>query len=202
MANLISYEEYTEVNIKKAKERLNEMFLALEKAKADTYDKPEIYIAKRQPTTKSGSNFTFNSNTGQLGATILSGVLAAGTQSNAHTWSAINTYSKPVIGQQVTLTSSSNATAVDLSLSNNFKLTLGENSTLSQPSNEVAGQSGSIIVIQDGSGRRTLAYHSHYKWPAGTVPTLSTAANAVDRIDYIVEAADKVHCVITYDIKV
>ena len=152
--------------------------------------------------TKSGSNLTFNSNTGQLGATILSGVLAAGTQSNAHTWSAINTYSKPVIGQQVTLTSSSNATALDLSLSNNFKLTLGENSTLSQPSNEVAGQSGSIIVIQDGSGSRTLAYHSHYKWPGGTVPTLSTAANAVDRIDYIVEAADKVHCVITYDIKV
>ena len=61
MTNLISYKEYTEENIKEAKERLNEMFLALEKAKADTYDKPEIYIAKRQPTTNSGSNyFTFH----------------------------------------------------------------------------------------------------------------------------------------------
>ena len=61
MANLISHKEYTKENIREAKERLNEMFLSLEKAKSETYEKPEIYIAKRQPTTKSGSNyFTFH----------------------------------------------------------------------------------------------------------------------------------------------
>ena len=53
----------------KSKERLNNLFLDLEKAKADTNNKPEIYIAKRQPTTRSGSNyFSFHivNNNGRL----------------------------------------------------------------------------------------------------------------------------------------
>ncbi len=55
MANLISHKEYTEENIKETKERLNKMFISLESTN------PIIYIAKRQPTTKSGSNyFTFH----------------------------------------------------------------------------------------------------------------------------------------------
>ena len=53
----------------RSKESLNNLFLDLEKAKADTNDKPEIYIAKRQPTTRSGSNyFSFHivNNNGKL----------------------------------------------------------------------------------------------------------------------------------------
>lgn len=53
----------------RSKESLNNLFLDLEKAKADKYDKPEIYIAKRQPTTRSGSNyFSFHivNNNGKL----------------------------------------------------------------------------------------------------------------------------------------
>ena len=98
-----------------------------------------------------------------------------------------------------TLTSSSNSTAVDLGVANNFNLTLGENSTLAQPSNQVAGQSGSIFVTQDGTGSRTLAYHADWKWAggSGSAPTLSTAAASVDRIDYIVAAANKIHAVAT-----
>ena len=61
MTNLISYEEYTKEDIKEAKERLNEMFLSLERKEYKYGNKPEIYIAKRQPTTNSGSNyFTFH----------------------------------------------------------------------------------------------------------------------------------------------
>ena len=44
-----------------SKDRLNSLFMDLEKAKTDPYNKPEILIAKRQPTTRSGSNyFTFH----------------------------------------------------------------------------------------------------------------------------------------------
>jgi len=85
--------------------------------------------------------------------------------------------------------------AVDFSSNNNYSVTLGGNRTLGQPSNQTAGQSGSIFVTQDGTGSRTLAYHADWKWAGGTAPTLSTAANAVDRIDYIVAAANKVHAV-------
>ena len=87
--------------------------------------------------------------------------------------------------------------AVDFNSSNNFSVTLGDNRVLGQPSNQTAGQSGSIFVTQDGTGSRTLSYHADWKWAGGTAPTLSTAASSVDRIDYIVAAANKIHAVAT-----
>ena len=104
-------------------------------------------------------------------------------------------------GDLGTLSSSSNSTAVDLSVANNFNLTLDENSTLAQPSNQVAGQSGSIFVTQDGTGSRTLSYHDDWKFAGGNTPILSTAEGAVDRIDYIVAAANKIHAVVSLDVK-
>ncbi len=85
----------------------------------------------------------------------------------------------------------------DLADSNNFSVTLGGNRTLANPSNIVAGQSGSFFISQDGTGSRTLAYGSYYDFIGGTAPTLSTAANAVDRIDYIVRSSTSIHCVFT-----
>jgi len=95
-----------------------------------------------------------------------------------------------------TLTDGANV-SLDLALSNNYTVTLGGNRTLDNPSNVVAGQSGSIFVVQDATGSRTLAYGSDYEFAGGTAPTLSTAANAVDRIDYIVRASGSIHCVFT-----
>lgn len=79
----------------------------------------------------------------------------------------------------------------------NFTVTLGGNRTLANPSSLTAGQSGSIFIVQDGTGSRTLAYGSSYDFIGGTAPTLSTAANSVDRIDYIVRTSSNVHCVFT-----
>ena len=91
--------------------------------------------------------------------------------------------------------------AVDFNSSNNFSVTLGDNRTLGQPTNQTVGQSGSIFVTQDGTGARTLAYHADWKWAGGTAPTLSTTAAAVDRIDYTVAEANKIHAVVTLDVK-
>ena len=99
------------------------------------------------------------------------------------------------------LSSSSNSTAIDFNAGNNFSLTLSENSTLESPSNQNAGQSGSIFITQDGTGSRTLAYHGDWDFPGGTAPTLTTTANAVDRIDYIVAASSKIHAVASLDVK-
>ena len=79
----------------------------------------------------------------------------------------------------------------------NFSVTLGGNRTLANPSNIVAGQSGSIFVSQDGTGSRTLAYGSNWDFAGGTAPTLSTAASAVDRIDYVVRTSTSIHAVAT-----
>lgn len=85
----------------------------------------------------------------------------------------------------------------DFAASNNFSVTLGGNRTLANPSNLTAGQSGSIFIVQDGTGSRTLAYGSQYDFIGGTAPTLSTAANSVDRIDYVVRTTGSIHCVFT-----
>jgi hypothetical protein len=85
----------------------------------------------------------------------------------------------------------------DFSTSCNFSVTLGGNRTLANPSNLTAGQSGSIFISQDGTGSRTLAYGSQYDFIGGTAPTLSTAASAVDRIDYVVRTTGSIHCVFT-----
>ena len=85
----------------------------------------------------------------------------------------------------------------DFALANNYSVTLGGNRTLANPSNLTAGQAGSIFISQDGTGSRTLAYGSQYDFAGGTAPTLSTAASAVDRIDYVVRTTGSIHCVFT-----
>jgi hypothetical protein len=85
----------------------------------------------------------------------------------------------------------------DFAVANNYSVTLGGNRTLANPSNITAGQSGSIFLTQDGTGSRTLAYGSQYDFIGSTAPTLSTAAGAVDRIDYIVRTSTSIHCVFT-----
>jgi len=97
----------------------------------------------------------------------------------------------------VTALTDASTIAVDFNSSNNYSVTLAGNRTLGQPTNQVVGQSGSIFVTQDGTGSRTLAYHADWKWAGGTAPTLTTTAAAVDRIDYIVAAANKIHAVAT-----
>ena len=74
--------------------------------------------------------------------------------------------------------------AVDFALGNNFLVTIGGNRTLAAPTNAVAGQTGQIYVIQDGTGSRTLSYNSAYQFVSGAAPTLSTGASDVDILVY------------------
>jgi hypothetical protein len=106
------------------------------------------------------------------------------------------TFTKGQRGEITTLTDGATVTP-DMADSNNFTLTLGGNRTLANPSNLTAGQSGSIFLVQDGTGSRTLAYGSQYDFIGNTAPTLSTSPNAVDRIDYVVRTTSSIHCVFT-----
>ena len=90
--------------------------------------------------------------------------------------------------------------AVDLSLANNHTVTLGDNRTLGNPTNAEPGQTGSIFIVQDGTGSRTLTPAANWHFAKGGAhPTFSTAANAVDRIDYIVRTSTSIHCVATFN---
>jgi len=91
---------------------------------------------------------------------------------------------------------------VDFSASNHNTVNLNQNSTLTHTGTANAvGQSGSIFLTQDGTGSRTLSFNSGYKFAGGTAPTLSTAASAVDRLDYVVKASNVIHAVVTLDVK-
>jgi hypothetical protein len=60
------------------------------------------------------------------------------------------------------------------------KVTLGGNRTLNAPTNGTAGQFISILVIQDGTGSRTLTWNAVYEFASDTAPTLTTTANLGD----------------------
>ena len=60
------------------------------------------------------------------------------------------------------------------------KVTLGGNRTLAAPSNGSTGQFASILVIQDGTGGRTITWNAVYEFASDTAPTLTATANLGD----------------------
>jgi len=126
---------------------------------------------------------------------------AAAIKANAAaTLTAVQTFTAGQRGEVTALTDATSI-ATNLALSNNFSVTLAGNRTLANPTNTVAGQSGSIFITQDGTGSRTLAMGTNFKFAGGTAPVLSTAASSIDRLDYVVAAATKIHAVVSLDVK-
>lgn len=103
----------------------------------------------------------------------------------------VQTFSVAQRGAVVALTDGATITP-DFAAGNNYSVTLGGNRTLANPTNIVAGQSGVITVTQDGTGSRTLAFGSYFKFAAGAAPTLTTTAAAVDDLAYYVESATRI----------
>lgn len=81
---------------------------------------------------------------------------------------------------------------LDFGSSNNFQMTLTGNGTLGAPTNASGGQSGSIFILQDGTGSRTLAYNAAFAFAGGTAPTLTTTASGQDALLYYVQDASTI----------
>ena len=105
------------------------------------------------------------------------------------------TFVGQVVGIPVTLTDAASI-ALDLATGNNFTVTLAGNRTLENPTNAVAGQTGQMYVIQDGTGSRTLAFGSNYKFPNGTAITISTSTSSVDLLVFNVRSSTAIDTVI------
>ena len=115
---------------------------------------------------------------------------AKASTSSANTWTA---------GQrgEITALTSGTSITIDMADSNNFSVTLSHNATFANPSNDTAGQSGSIFITQDGTGSRTASWGTDWDFAGGTAPTLTTTAGAVDRIDYVILDSSNIHAVAT-----
>ena len=110
----------------------------------------------------------------------------------------VQDWTKGQSGQVTALTSATGIT-INLADSNNFSVTLDHNVTFANPTNAVAGQSGSIFITQGSTGG-TAAWAGNWDWAAATAPTLTATAAAVDRIDYVVRTARSIHAVGTLNL--
>ena len=97
------------------------------------------------------------------------------------------TFGKSVLGSAQTANATGNTT-LDFATYQNFLLTATGNVTLVNPSTETVGQSGFIVIKQDGTGSRTLSIGTQYVTVGDASYTLSTAAAAIDLIPYVVQA--------------
>ena len=113
--------------------------------------------------------------------------------SDAGTGTAI-TFGAGNVPNTNTNTSVSGSTAPDFSQYTNFIWTLTGNLVLTDPGDEVAGQSGIFVFIQDGTGSRTLSHAAdQYFVAGGTSITLTSTASAIDIVPYFVQADGKIH---------
>jgi len=120
-----------------------------------------------------------------LGSTVQAYDADTAKTDEAQTWSAAQ--------QGSTQTASiSTDTTLDFGTYQNFVLTLGASLSLLSPTTEVVGQSGFIVFAQDATGGRTVSLGSEYKTTNASGLTLSTAANAVDVVPYIVNASGSI----------
>jgi hypothetical protein len=76
----------------------------------------------------------------------------------------------------------------DFSSSNHFKMTLAGNITLNNPTNQVAGQSGAMEIVNGGS--YTVSFGSDFDFAAGTPPTIT--ASGTDVLSYYVSSANNI----------
>jgi hypothetical protein len=77
--------------------------------------------------------------------------------------------------------------AVDFADGNNFYVTITASRTIGQPSNQTDGQSGIIVVEQDGTGGWTPSWHADWDWGAAGAPVVDTSANKKAVIAYEVD---------------
>lgn len=79
-----------------------------------------------------------------------------------------------------TLYTANTSTAITVALTNGTiqQLTLTANTTITMPS-VGAGKSFVIMLKQDGTGSRTVAW-STVTWPGATAPTVTTTASKMD----------------------
>ncbi len=148
-------------------------------------DQDKLYVKEGAALVSTKADLTGYAQDSDIGSTI-----QAFDADTAKT-DAAQTFTAAQRGTITTLTDGATVTP-DFAITNNYKLELGGNRTLANPTNLTAGQSGVIVISQDSTGSRTLAFGSYWKFAGGTAPTLTTTASASDVIVYFVDSATRI----------
>lgn len=122
------------------------------------------------------------------------------TITGAVAFTSVVNVSGPVNVNTVTLTDAASI-ALSFDTGNTFVVTLGGNRTLAAPTSANIGQSGSIRVIQDSTGGRTLSYNSAYQFVSGSAPVMDTSAGAQSILVFSCRSATTIDAVMLHDFK-
>ena len=156
-------------------------------------DQDKLYVKEGSSLVSTQADLTGYAQDSDIGSTIQAFDADTAKTDVAQTFTAAQR------GTITTLTDGATVTP-DFAASNNYTLTLGGNRTIANPTNLTAGLSGSIFLVQDGTGSRTAAWGSYWNFAGGVAPVLTTAASAVDRVDYVVRSASSIHAVATLNL--
>lgn len=91
---------------------------------------------------------------------------------------------KDAINSGITTLATGNAIIWDAAAAPVATVTLTQNATL-YVNNFRAGGTYKLIVFQDATGGRTLAYDPNFKWPNDVIPTVSSGANAMTVFEFV-----------------
>jgi hypothetical protein len=142
-------------------------------------------IGKLYSRTESDSTFVAKTGSTMTGLLLLSANPTANlgaatkqyvdTARNSMTTSTISTAYTPAMGTTV-----------------NYYLTLTASITINNPTGQVVGSSGKVILKQDATGSRVVTWGTQYKFAGGVDLVLSTAPNAIDCFNYFVLSSTEI----------
>ncbi len=152
-------------------------------------------LAASASTLAGAANTAANAALPKAGGTMTGPIVFAAGQTitGYASLSAAQSFTAAQRGSVVTLTPGASVTP-DFAAGNNFSLALDQATTLQNPSNMVAGQSGAITITQDASGR-AVSYGSYWKFNGGA-PSLDSTPNSVSVLAYYVESSTRVTAVV------
>ena len=113
------------------------------------------------------------------------------SKANGGRFDALVTFASAA-GETLVDTAATGNVTLDFSSYQNFVLTMTGNVALVNPTTETVGQSGFLVLIQDGTGGRTLSLGTDYETAGAAGITLSTTASATDAVPYIVASSGRI----------
>lgn len=120
---------------------------------------------------------------------VVEAMIGAAAVSAAKLNADINT--KVLTGGAVATITDAEAPDIDWDNGATQRITLGGNRTFNAPTHPRAGQVYRIILLQDGTGSRTVTWWATtIKWAGGSPPTLTTTAGKADIVTLLYASPD------------